>query len=135
MRRTENALPFRRKSRIFSGEVREVLDDIALQHICRGRELLSLFPRKADVARAAWGGNRDQCDMVAADTVPCDTRREGYTKACADEFTHRHRAVTLEHDMRYESRHAAIEVCDGTKGRAGFQRNESRLLKFIQIDG
>ena len=43
-------LSFRRKSRIFSGEVREILDDIALQHICRGRELLAFFPRKADVA-------------------------------------------------------------------------------------
>lgn len=133
MRRTENALPFRRKSRIFSGEVREILDDIALQHIRRGRELFALFPRKADVARAARRGDRYQRDMVTADTVPCDARREGYTEAGADEFTHCHRAITLEYHVRHESRHAAIEVCDGTKGRTGFQRNESCFLKFIQV--
>ena len=128
------SLSFRRKSRIFSGEVREILDDIALQHICRGRELLAFFPRKADVARAARRGDRHQRDMVAADTVPCDARREGYTEAGADEFAYRHRAVALEYHMWDKACHAAVEVCDGTKGRACFQRNESRFLKFIQID-
>ena len=72
--------------------------------------------------------------MVAADTVPCDARREGYTEAGADEFAYRHRAVALEYHVWDKACHAAVEVCDGTKGRACFQRNESRFLKFIQID-
>ena len=72
--------------------------------------------------------------MVAADTMPCDARREGYTEAGADEFAYRHRAVALEYHVWDKACHAAVEVCDGTKGRACFQRNESRFLKFIQID-
>lgn len=127
-------LSFRWKAGVFSGKVCEVVYNVFPEQFSGRREFFSFFPGKADVALAVWGSDGDQSYVVAAYTMPGDSRSERNAKACTDEFSDGHGTVTFKDDMRYESCHAAVKVGDGTKTGTCFQRDESCFFKFVQID-
>lgn len=72
--------------------------------------------------------------MVAAYTMPGDSRSKRNAKAGTNEFSDGHGAVAFKDYVGNESCHAAVEVGDGTEAGTCFQGDESCFFKFVQID-